>query len=171
MAVTLTVENVNTRSCSLPPEEFQSSSSTSEKTYYNFYQLKLRQLVTENRNREEQEAKTGKPRQVKSHSRKKRSYKDYMHHVREKIQSQSLECSINREEDDDEHGQSSSSVISVTNQRTKDAVTFTITSNPIPTATTATIADPKPKPPVKPKKAYVSVTWAERDQLGDHVSL
>ena len=158
MAVALVVENVNTRSCALPAEEFKSPSSTSasEKTYYKFYQLKLRQLVTENRHREEQEAKTGKSKQAKHLSRKKRSYKDYMHHVREKMQLQSQDCSTNREEDDDDHGQSSSSVISLTNQRTKDAVTFTITTNPVPnTAATAIATESKPKSNAKPKKPYV----------------
>lgn len=144
MALTLMVDNISPRTCSFPPEDLPTYSSSSGKSYYKFYQLKLRQLVTETRHREEQEAKAIKPKNIKSQSQKRRSCKDYMTNVREKLQTQSSNISKN-----DDSGQTNS-LVSVSHRRTQDAVTFTITSSP-PPATTL-ITESRPKPTSKAKK-------------------
>ena len=148
MAVTLMVDNSSARTCAFPSEDLPSYPSTSGKSYYNFYQLKLRQLVTETRHREEYEAKTGKSKSTKSHLLKKRSCKEYLNHVREKAQSSSTSKS-------DEQGQRSNSVLSVIHRRTRDSVTFTITSNPIPATTF--ITECKPKATTKSKRTPLYV--------------
>lgn len=147
MAVTLMLDNTSSRTCSFPSEDLPSHTTHTGKSYYRFYQLKLRQLVTETRHREEQESKLGKPKSSKSQLQKKRSCKDYMNRIKEKIQTQSQTSSNSSKSDSDGQG---SSVVSMAHRRTQDAVTFTITSSPIPT--NPLIMESRPKPMPKPKK-------------------
>jgi len=116
MTATLVYERLNTHSCAFPIEELK---STYGKSYYKFYQLKLRQLLTENQSRQEHDGKYSKQKQSKAALNEKRSAKQYMNHLQEKVKTQSS---------NDDNGKRASSVVGLTNRRTKDSITFTITT-------------------------------------------
>jgi len=133
MTATLMFENRNSHRCSFPPEEKQ---STNRKSYYKFYQLELRQLLTE-RLHQEQITKPSKPK----HSKTQRLHKEYMDRIHEKSKIQL------RNLDNDKR---SSSVLSINNRSTKDPVTFTIIS----TKTCATgTTESRPKCILKTKQS------------------
>ena len=125
MSLPLTMENGRSSRCSFPDEEI--SPTPSEKSYYKFYQSKLRQMLTKNRLYHEQtETNILDRRQEKPLSNRKQSCREYMKHVRDKMQLQSQGSVTNRSDID--HGKRPSRVVSVTGQRTKQSVMFTITS-------------------------------------------
>ncbi|CAF3835309.1 unnamed protein product [Rotaria magnacalcarata] len=128
MTTTLIIERKNPRSCLFPFQETQSLPK--RKSYYRFYQLKLRQLLAESQSDEEKNAKYLKQNQPKTPLGPKRSNIDYTSHITEamKIQSQNINL-----------GTRSSSLLSVRQQRKKDAITCTITS------TNTTITELRPK--------------------------
>jgi hypothetical protein len=129
MTATLMFENRNSHRCSFPPEEKQ---STTRKSYYKFYQLELRQLLTE-RLHQEQVTKPSKQKHSKIQFSNQRLHKEYMDRIHEKLKIQS------RNPDNDKR---SSSVLSINNRSTKDPVTFTIISTNI-CATNTTESRPK----------------------------
>ncbi len=75
MTATLVYERFHTPNCLFPIDQLQ---STFRKSYYKFYQLKLRQLLTENRSDEEENGKYSQD------SRRKRLPKEYMNHFQDK---------------------------------------------------------------------------------------
>ena len=126
MSFPSTMENGRSSRCSFPDEEI-SPSSASEQSYYNFYQLKLRQMLTKSRLYHEQtEPSIVDRRQEKPPSTRKQSCREYMKHVRDKMQVQSQGSVTSRSDVDP--GKRSSRVVSVTQQRSKQSVMFTITS-------------------------------------------
>jgi len=141
MTATLIYERTNNHSCAFPIEELK---STYGKSYYKFYQLKLRQLLTENRSRQEHDTKYSKQKQSPTPLNDKRLPKDYMHHFREKIKIQSQ---------NDDNGKRANSVLGMTNRRTKDYVTFTITSTDIPTRNPIIPTETRPKSILKNKQS------------------
>jgi hypothetical protein len=141
MTTTLVYERINTHSCAFPLEELK---STYGKSYYKFYQLKLRQLLTENRYRHEYDGKYSKQKQSKTALNEKRSTKEYMNNLREKIKRQSP---------NDDNEKRASSIIGLTNRRTKDSVTFTITTTDISTTNTIIPTGTRPKSILKIKQS------------------
>ena len=93
MTETLNYERLHPHhpSCAFPYEHL---ASTTEKSYYQFYQLKLRQFFTENRSRKE-------------HEEKSPGQKNSMNHLQERTQYE-------------DHGKRASSVLSTTRRRTKE---------------------------------------------------
>jgi hypothetical protein len=137
MTATIMFENRNSHRCSFPPEEKQ---STIRKSYYKFYQLELRQLLTE-RVHHEQVTKPSKPKHSKTQFNNQRFHKEYMDRIHEKSKIQS------RNPDNDKR---SSSVLSINNHGTKDPVIITITSKNICTASTT---ESRPKCILKTKQS------------------
>ncbi|CAF2062674.1 unnamed protein product [Rotaria magnacalcarata] len=140
MTTTLIIERKNPRSCLFPFQETQSLPK--RKSYYRFYQLKLRQLLAESQSDEEKNAKYLKQNQPKTPLGPKRSNIDYTSHITEamKIQSQNINL-----------GTRSSSLLSVRQQRKKDAITCTITS------TNTTITELRPKSILKTNQSPSSM--------------
>jgi hypothetical protein len=137
MTATLVYERINNNNYTSPLEELK---LTYGKSYYKYYQLKLRQLLITNRYRQEYERKYSKQK-----TNEKRSFKEYMNHLQEKIKAQSL--------NDDDSRRRASSVVGITNRRTKDCVTFTITSTEISsTANTILPTETRPKPILKTRQ-------------------
>lgn len=123
MTATLTVERLNHHTCSsFPYEQIQSIHG---KSYYQLYQLKLRQLLTGNPFRREGNVKSSKQKQVKS--------QEYMNKP------------LN-----DENGKRATSVISITRRRTRDSMMYTITSSEVSAASTAIMP---PKSSVKTRQS------------------
>src|SRR5262249_24692121 len=118
MTGTLSYERINNHRCSsFPLEKLESLYG---KSYYKFYQLKLRQVLIETRCRQEQrDGKVLKEKQSKTQLNDKRLSKEYMNHLPEKIKIPSQ---------NDENGK-----LPITNHRKKESVICTITSTDIST--------------------------------------
>ncbi|CAF1337515.1 unnamed protein product [Adineta steineri] len=145
MSVSLMFERINNHSCSFPHHE--EKQLTHRKSYYKFYQLELRQLLTENRFYQEQDAKSTKSKQqskIQINNNKKIS-KEYMDRIRDKSKLQ-LKNSDNDKK--------VNNLISINKRNTKDSVIFTITSTNIPNTSTAAITtESKLKSVLKPKQS------------------
>lgn len=124
MTATLIYERINHHIREFPLEELKPSYG---KSYYKLYQLKLQELLRTNQYRQEHNGKYSKSKRVKTPLNDKRSPKEYMNHLREKLKTPSQ---------NDEYGKRASSVVGITHRRTKDTVTYTITSTEIPTTNT-----------------------------------
>lgn len=129
MTATLIFERMNSHISAFPLEELQSIYG---KSYYKLYQLKLKQYLKETQSRQQHESKyINKTKRVQIPFNDKRP--EYMNHFREKLK-KTLQ--------NDEYNKRASSVVGITNRRTKDTITYTIT-------TTTAI----PKPILKPKRS------------------
>jgi (p)ppGpp synthase/HD superfamily hydrolase len=142
MAMTLMIENINHDISSFPPEK---SEATIGGSYYKFYQLKLRQLVTQTRYRKEQEARIARQKQSKNQPidnrlSEQRLHKEYMNYVRDRAKNPTQEIVTNK---NDEQKRRSESVLSYSNRTITLSVTPTNISTPI---------ESRPKVIVKPKQ-------------------
>ena len=140
MTGTLIFERTCNHSYSFPFEEIR---STCEKSCHNFYQHKIRQLLTENRYREKQNAKYSQQNQLESQFNSTRFHKEYMNQIREKIKMRSP---------NDDNEKRSNDVMSVTRRCTNDAVTFAITSSNIPTTNKKILTKSKRKSTLQTKQ-------------------
>ena len=147
MAKTLMVDNLNSRGYTLSMEDISMPMTTSKNSYYKFYQLKLKKPDLENLNQREHEVK----RQLKQRTPRKQSYREYMNSVREKSQRHLDTSSMVKDEDEKVR---SSSVMSITNRRTKDCVTFIVKATST-TSVASTSIESKSKTSVKTRKASV----------------
>lgn len=140
MTATILYERINTPRCAFPSEQLQ---LTNGKSYYKFYQLKLRQLLKENSSRQEHDGKSSKPTLFND----KRYSQEYMNHLREKMKIQSQNEDI---------GRRARSVVAVTNRRAKESVTITITSTEISTTNTIIQTESRPKSILKTGQRIIS---------------
>jgi len=134
MTATLVYERINTHSCAFPLEELK---STYGKSYYKLYQLKLRQLLTANTFRHEDQTKQ---KQLND----KRSSQEYVNHLRDRIKSQTL---------NEDHGKRTTSVLSIAKRRMKDSMTYTITSTEATTISTIVPSESRPKSILKTRQS------------------
>lgn len=125
MAVTLILNNSSYRNCSLSLENGPLDFPSTKQSYFKFYQFKVKRAKMESQLRQEQTIQTDKTKSFKQTGRKKRSCRDYMIQVREKLQNQT---DLMNETKVDEGQRRSSSTMSIVNQRNKDFITATIKS-------------------------------------------
>lgn len=140
MTATILYERINTPRCAFPSEQLQ---LTNGKSYYKFYQLKLRQLLKENSSRQEHDGKSSKQMLFND----KRYSQEYMNHLRDKMKIQSQNEDI---------GRRAKSVVAVTNLRAKELVTITITSTEVSTTNTIIQTESRPKSILKTGQRIIS---------------
>ncbi|CAF0913895.1 unnamed protein product [Rotaria sp. Silwood1] len=140
MTTTLIIERSNNHRCSFPLEETQ---STYKKSYFKFYQHKLRQLLTENRYRQEHYIKYSKKNRVKTQFNHKLLHKEYMNHI-----GQTMKMRLQN----DNYGKKPTSVLSIANRRNHATVSVTITSTSISTTNTIISTEFAPKSILKTKQ-------------------
>jgi hypothetical protein len=116
MTTTIMFEPISHFSCSFPLEQLQSLYG---KSYYKFYQLRLRQVLTENQYRQEHYVKHSRQKRPKNQANEKRLAKEYMNKLRDKMKIQSQ---------NDDQGKRASSVLATTKRRPKDTVMINIAS-------------------------------------------
>jgi hypothetical protein len=134
MTATLAYERLIHYNGSFPYEQIQSAYG---KSYYKLYQLKLRQLLTANTFRHEDQTKQ---KQLND----KRSSQEYVNHLRDRIKSQTL---------NEDHGKRTTSVLSIAKRRMKDSMTYTITSTEATTISTIVPSESRPKSILKTKQS------------------
>jgi hypothetical protein len=142
MAMTLMIENIN-NDISLYSSEKPGTSLGG--SYYKFYQLKLRQLVTQTRYRKEQDARIARQKLAKNPPvnnclTQQRIHKEYMNYIRDKAKNSTQEIPTNKS---DEQKKRCESVLSYSNR--------TITLSMTPTNLSAPL-ESRPKAIVKTKQ-------------------
>ncbi|CAF3833993.1 unnamed protein product [Rotaria sordida] len=145
MTTTLIIERMNNYSCSFP---FQEAQSTHKKSYYEFYQLKLRQLLTQNRCRQEQYAKHFKQNQIKTQLNHKLLHREYMNYIR-----QTMKIPLHN----DNYRKKSTNILSIANQRNNNSVSVIITTTNISTTNTIISTESRPKSILKTKQSLPSL--------------
>jgi hypothetical protein len=165
MAMTLMIENIS-NDFSLHRSGRSTTTTTPSGCYHNFYQSKLRQLLTQLRYRKEQQARIIRQNQSKNPLNdinriyEQRLHKEYMNHIRERSKIQSKEILSNRI---DEQKKRSDSVLSNSNridaQKKRSDSTMSnsnrTTLSSISPTNIITSIESRPKSIVKPKQTSV----------------
>jgi hypothetical protein len=148
MAVTILIDNLDNDISLQSSARFGTINSES---YYKFYQLKLRQLVTQTRYRKEQDARLSRQKQWKNPANENRIpeqkvHREYMNQIRERSKIQAQEI-LAKKPDDQKKG--SGSIASNTNR----TVTASVTSTNLPST-----AESRSKIISKPRQTPAYVT-------------